>query len=264
MKISVSNIAWKSEYDESVYAWLKSQGISGVEIAPTKLMGEKPYDRCEEAQAIAKELKAKYDLTISSMQSIWYQRNENIFASKAERNELFEYTKKAIDYAKALQCNNLVFGCPRNRNIPDNITNAEDIAYEFFKGLGDYAYEQGTVLAMEANPPMYNTNFCNVTADAVELVKRVNSKGFRLNLDFGTIISNEENVKQVAEYAELINHVHISEPGLAPIQKRETHCLLAAILKDNNYNGFVSLEIKTSDDIEEVKRECLYLKEVFG
>ena len=47
---------------------------------------------------------------------------------------------------------------------------------------------------MEANPPIYHTNFINDTQSAIELIEIVNSKGFRLNLDVGTMIENQESV----------------------------------------------------------------------
>lgn len=40
---------------------------------------------------------------------------------------------------------------------------------------------------------MYNTNYINDTKAAIELIKRVDSKGFRWNLDMGTMIANEED-----------------------------------------------------------------------
>ena len=104
MKISASNIGWKKEYDEEMYIWMRDNDISGLEIAPTRIFEVNPYDHCKEAKIWANRLKSEYGLKISSMQSIWYGRNENIFASKEERESLIEYTKKAIDFANAINC----------------------------------------------------------------------------------------------------------------------------------------------------------------
>ena len=46
MKYSISNIAWSKEYDNEMYAFLKQQGIEGLEIAPTRIF-DKPYDNLE-------------------------------------------------------------------------------------------------------------------------------------------------------------------------------------------------------------------------
>lgn len=261
MKISASNIGWKQEFDNEMYAWLSEQGVAGLEIAPTRIFPETPYDKPKEAKAWAEEIKKSYGMTISSMQSIWFGRTENIFASAGERQALLEYTKKAIEFAQAVGCGNLVFGCPRNRSYVEGTDLS--VADEFFGILGEYAHKCGTVLAMEANPPMYNTNFCNATSDAFELVERISKAGFRINLDMGTIIANGEDVDYLKGRINLVNHVHISEPGLAVIEKRNEHTALSNILKSEDYKGFVSLEIKTQDDIENVKKSLAYIKSVF-
>lgn len=261
MKISASNIGWKKEFDNEMYAWMSEQGIAGLEIAPTRIFSEAPYDRLTEAKAWAEEIKRTYGMIISSMQSIWFGRTENIFASADERQALLEYTKKAMDFAKSVGCNNLVFGCPRNRSFTEGTDLS--VADEFFGILGEYAASCGTVLAMEANPPMYNTNFCNTTPEAFELVERISKAGFMINLDMGTIIANQEDINYLVGRVSQINHVHISEPGLALIEERDLHGKLFEILKAEEYKGFVSLEIKTQDDIEDVKTSIKYIESVF-
>jgi len=262
MKISASNIGWKKEYDQNMYSWMSKQGIEGLEIAPTRIFQQSPYEQLTEAKEWAKEIKGKYNLEVTSMQSIWYGRTENIFASKEQREALVQYTKKAIDFAEIIGCGNLVFGCPRNRSYEAGMDIS--VADEFFGVLGDYAYEHGTVIAMEANPPIYNTNYCNTTGSAVELVQRVDSKGFKINLDIGTMIENKESVECLFGKTELINHVHISEPGLMAVVKRDIHKEVAELLSKEKYNRYVSMEIKAQDEIDTVKNTLTYIKAVFG
>lgn len=261
MKLSVSNIAWTKEYDEEMYAFLQAEKIKGLEIAPTRILPENPYGQNEAAAEFAIQLSEKYNLVIPSMQSIWFGRTENIFASVEERKILLDYTKSAIDFAASIGCENLVFGCPRNRAYL-NETDTK-VAIPFFEELGEYAYSKRTVLSMEANPPIYNTNYCNTTMEAVELVKTVGSKGFLINLDFGTMIQNGEDLHVVETAREWLNHVHISEPGLALIEHRTAHKELAAYLRDTGYERFVSLEVKTQENIQNVKDAMHYLQDVF-
>lgn len=261
MRLSVSNIAWTKEYDEEMYGFLSAEKIEGLEIAPTRIFQQAPYEKNEEAAEFAACLKEKYNLIIPSMQSIWFGRTENIFASEKERRALLDYTKLAIDFASAIGCENLVFGCPRNRSFAEGTDTK--LAIPFFEELGDYAYRKNTVLSMEANPPIYNTNYCNTTPEAVELVKTVGSKGFLINLDFGTMIQNGEDLHVVESAREWLNHVHISEPGLALVERRTAHKELARYLKETGYDRFVSLEIKTQENIQNVKDAMYYLQDVF-
>lgn len=263
MKLSISNIAWTAERDEEIYSLMRENGFTGLEIAPTRIFPDRPYDRPDEAAAWSRGLYEEYGFRISSMQSIWYGRKENLFENEEERLSLLAYTRKAIDFAEAVGCGNLVFGCPRNRNIPDamQMDKAEEIAVRFFEKLGEYAYEHGTVLSMEANPPIYNTNFINDTAAAIELVKKVDSRGFRLNLDIGTMLQNGESADELAGNVQLINHVHISEPGLAAIEARELHRDVIRLLENAGYDKFVSVEMgKQEDEISSVRDALHYVK----
>jgi sugar phosphate isomerase/epimerase len=189
------------------------------------------------------------------MQSIWYGRRENIFSSDKDRAVLIEYTKKAVLFAEALHCPNLVFGCPRNRNMP-----APDMlpaAIAFFTEIGQYALEHHTVIALEPNPPYYQTNFINTTAEAFALCTAVHNPGLKVNVDLGTAIHYNESLDFINAHSALIQHIHISEPLLAPIERRDIH----RELKSLNYNRYFSIEMKNTDNVEQVKNTIRYIKE---
>jgi len=264
MKLSVSNIAWPTEYDDEMYEFLCSNAINGLEIAPTRLFSSQPYNNLTHVVAFTYRLKEKYNITVSSIQSIWYGVTENIFDSEVNRKMLIDYTKKSIDFACALNCSNIVFGCPKNRNIPADMPSDIylPIAYAFFRQVGDYAAAHGTCIAIEPNPPIYNTNFINTTAEAFELCKRLNNPGVKVNIDIGTIIHNRESIDSLENHFELINHIHISEPNLVPIEKRELHKTIIKISRTMKYSGFISIEMANQNDIDLIKQSILYVKEL--
>ena len=61
-RLSASNIGWQAEDDEAVYAALQRLGYTGLEIAPTRLVGERPYCKAEAAARRAAELSRQYGL----------------------------------------------------------------------------------------------------------------------------------------------------------------------------------------------------------
>lgn len=266
MKLAVSNIAWTPEQDEQVYELLKRYGYTGLEIAPTRIFPDRPYDRLEEATRWAGNLKSAYGLLVPSMQSIWYGMREKIFGSAEEREILLGYTRKAVDFAESIGCRYLVFGCPKNRVVPDSVSSeeADRTAVTFFREIGDYAAVKGIVIGMEANPEIYGTNFINWTSEALRLIRQVNSEGFRLNLDVGTMVQNGEHVEELAGSADLISHVHVSEPGLGPVKERSLHRQLFDLLKAEGYEGYVSIEMGRQEDISEIERVMRYVKGIFG
>lgn len=264
MKLSISNIAWDAGQDEAVYGMMKQYGYTGLEIAPTRILQNNPYEQLKAAERWAKVLKTNYGFSISSMQSIWHGKQEKIFGSDEERDSLIEYTKKAIDFAEAINCGNLVFGCPGNRVVPEGMPEEDvsSIIVPFFRELGLYAHTHNTTIAMEANPPIYHTNYINDTLSAIELVKSVNTSGFRLNLDVGTMIYNQEPAADLKSCVKYINHVHISEPELKPIQKRKLHLELFTILKQEGYSGYVSIEMGKQDNAIVFQTTLKYLEEI--
>jgi len=261
MKLSISNIAWSKEDDAKIYNLLKINKFSGLEIAPTRIFPENPYEKIKEATYWSKTIYEKFGITVSSMQSIWYGKNENIFGSEAERVTLFEYTKKAIDFAKAIDCKNLVFGCPKNRNMPE--TASPQTAVALFEKIGNYAEKNAVVVAIEPNPTIYGTNFINTTKETFDFVKLINNEGIKVNIDCGTIIENQEKLDILRKSATFINHFHISEPNLQKIQNRAIHKELASILREINYEKFVSIEMKNFGDIDLISNTLNYVKGIF-
>lgn len=260
MKLSASNIAWTVEQDKQVYDLLASLHFEGIEAAPTRILQQQPYLHPDAAAEFAKKLAAD-GFCVPSMQSIWFGRTENIFGGKEEQRTLYEYTCLAIEFAAAACCPSLVFGCPKNRAMPQG-ARPEDAA-PFFRETAAFAAAHGVMLALEANPAIYGTNFLNTTAEAFAYARYLDCPGISVNLDFGTILQNRETLNGVAEAISLVSHVHISEPYLAPVAVRPQHQQLAALLRDKSYDKFVSLEMKTAE-MPQLQNTLKYLAEVFG
>lgn len=291
MNLSISNIAWEPGLDRAVYEAMQRLGYTGLEIAPTRLFPDAPYEHLREAAAFARELKEQYGLFVCSLQSIWYGRTERLFGSSKEREILSDYTKKAMDFAQATGASNLVFGSPRNRQQPENAS-LEPIL-EFFQELEAYATACGVVLSMEPNPPLYHTNFINTTPQACQLVQTVLSTketgnrkppedspgtkpggsavpGFAVNLDLGTMIENRENPADLPAWLPFIHHIHISEPGLVLLRPRN-HKLRQAVAgfvknawESGAYQGYVSIEMSRRDSLEEIVTALQMVRELFG
>ena len=262
LKLAISNIAWDKAQDGELYAFLREQGFCGLEIAPTRVFPETPYEKCARAKAFAAALKKDFGLSVCSMQSIWFGIGQKIFGTEEERNFLVSYTKKAVDFARAAGIGNLVFGCPKNRDAGGrDVTSA---AISFFSEIGAYAAANETIIALEPNPPIYGTDFLNTTASAFAFCRAVSCGGLMVNVDLGTVIENGEDLGVISENLALVNHVHISEPYLAPIKKRSLHAALRRVLEDGGYDKFVSVEMKNMHDAALVRRACSYVKEVFA
>lgn len=263
MKLAISNIAWNNEMDDQIYRHMKELSFSGLEIAPTRIVKENPYEEkgIVLAKGILSQLRHKYGFEICSMQSILFEVKDRIFYGKEERQRLLLQVKKAIYYAGQIGCKNLVFGCPSNRGILD-VKEQYPLAIAFFRELGQYAEENDVVLALEANPVIYNTNFINTTQEAINLIRRVDVKGFQLNLDMGTIICNEEKLENIESNSDCIHHIHISEPYLLKIKPRIEYKKLFEFINKIKYDKFISIEMRLQENITDVLDTMSYIRHI--
>lgn len=257
MKLAFSNIAWDLKDDEKVLGYLSKKGFSGLEIAPTKLFGENPYDCIEQAIEYNRKIQKKYDISLCSMQSLWYGKTGNIFASSEDRENLKAYTYCAIEFASAVGCKNMVFGNPKARSKNNSTEDLE--VKKFFSDIANYAVSKGSFVALEPNPTIYGTDFINTTEEAFAYCKMLADSGLKVNVDLGTIICNGENLNLVKSNIDLVNHIHISEPYLKKIEKRDLHKELMQL----DFDGFVSVEMACPDKVSDVFEVIDYISEVF-
>ncbi len=256
MRLSISNLAWNSTDNEEVYAYLSRKHFEGIEIAPTKIFENEPYSHIDKAVSYFDDVRSRYGLEVSSMQSIWFGQHGNIFEVE-EHNRLRDYTYLAVDFASAIKCGNLVFGNPKARNKPEACSDED--AYGFFKQISDYAAAKGTVMSLEPNPIIYNTNFINTTKEAFDFCRNSGAENLKVNVDLGTIIYNNESLDCVRDNINLVNHIHISEPNLKKIEKRELHAQLATL----DFDKYISIEMGLQNSLKDVFDVIDYIAEVF-
>ena len=103
----------------------------------------------------------------------------------------------------------------------------------------------------------------NGTADAFALVKRLDNPGLSVNLDLSTVLAQGEHLQSFIDDMQYVSHVHISEPGLVPIERRPEHKELALLLGAVGYRGFVSVEMAHTD-VDTIRRTMDYIAEVFA
>ena len=78
IKLSISNIAWTVELDAEMNQFLNEVGFQGLEIAPSRIFPEAPYDKLSEAKAWVVELREKIWVasTIHAIHMVWSSRKD--------------------------------------------------------------------------------------------------------------------------------------------------------------------------------------------
>jgi sugar phosphate isomerase/epimerase len=259
ISLAASNIAWEPAEDDAVAKVLRGAGFTGVEIAPTKRW-ESPIEATKREIADYKAEWTKRGLGIVALQSLLYGRPDlQLFGTQVVRRALREYMIALIEMGSGLGARALVFGSPKNRKRGAmKIEEATEIASEFFREVGAVATSRGCVVCIEPNPPSYDCDFINTTADAVALVETIRSRGVKVQGDVGAMLSNgEDPAAAVKSAAGWIGHFHVSEPELAEVANVTANEAAAAALRQAKYTGWVSIEMRAAaggSRIEAVQR----------
>ena len=253
MILSASNIAWLPEERLEAYDLMQSAGLTGLEIAPGLFFaGASDPFVPENATAIAAlaEIKAR-SLSLVSMQSLLFGvQGASLFGDEAARASFDRGMTRAIDLAGRFGIPNLVFGSPIQRRIPDAMAAGDAVtrATETFRRLGDRAAAAGTAISMEPNPAGYGTNFLTTLEEVESFVAQVAHPAVGLVLDLGAMRMNGDLctvMELVGSLMDKLNHVHVSEPFLAPAPDDATVLMpVLSELRAAGYRRAVSIEMK--------------------
>ena len=265
--LAASNIAWAPEERLDAYASLAEAGFTGLEIAPGLFLpdAEDPFDPQESALRAARKEAEDHGLSLVSMQSLLFGvEGAALFGETEARARLTAGVGRAITLAGRLGIPNLVFGSPRQRVVPDEMTAdaAWELALETFRTLGDRATEAGTVISIEPNPAAYGTNFLNTLEDAAAFVEAAGHPGITLILDLGAMHMNDQFARTpdlLSGMTARLSHVHISEPQLAPAPGPNT--TLAPVLRAldaRGYDGAISIEMRRPEEGVAGLEQCLH------
>lgn len=252
-RLAVSNIAWAAEENARAYALLQELGVGGLEIAPGIAFGDEtdPFEPSASAVSRLGNTVEAHGLQLVSMQSLLFGvSGAALFEGEEERARLVTGVERAIALAGRLGIPNLVFGSPANRRIPEGMKpeRVDAIATETFRRLGDICIAAGTRLALEANPQAYGTNYLTTVGEAARAVRLVAHPGVALNFDLGALAMSGERAQAgrlFGDLRDMISHVHISEPQLAPAPADEDAFRdEASTIFEQGYAGWFSIEMR--------------------
>ena len=102
-QLAISNIAWQKDDDETVYAAMQQAGFTGLELAPTRIFSEAPYENLTSALLFGGYLKNRWGFSVPSLQSIWYGQKGNIF-DPADTEHLLDYTAPTMPPPRPSSC----------------------------------------------------------------------------------------------------------------------------------------------------------------
>ncbi|HEX4169195.1 MAG TPA: TIM barrel protein, partial [Bryobacteraceae bacterium] len=140
-------------------------------------------------------------------------------------------------------------------------------AAELFREVSRYYASQNVCLCLEANPPQYGCTFITNSQEAADLVRTVASPGFRLHLDTACMFLAGENIPEaLSSHRDILQHFHVSEPNLGSFhQPVLDHAPIAAALLSASYNGWISLEMReTEQPVPALVEAVEFVQRIYG
>ncbi|SDU02084.1 sugar phosphate isomerase/epimerase family protein [Pseudomonas yamanorum] len=251
MRLAVSNIAWDVSEDEKIAALLCRNSINAIDIAPGKYFPI-PVAALDEDIARVKEWWAERGIEITGMQALLFGTTGlNLFGSVEARERMLAHLAAVCRIGAGLGATRLVFGSPKNRDrVGLDHQQAMEIAVPFFRQLGHIACAAGVTICLEPNPACYGANFMIDSVETSEVVRQVAHPAIRMQLDSGALtINGEEPSVILSDCADLIGHIHASEPDLLPLGDGSTgHELMALAINQYLPARIVTIEMVATKD----------------
>jgi D-psicose/D-tagatose/L-ribulose 3-epimerase len=246
VRLAISNIAWDTSEDDAVADLLRLHCIDAIDVAPGKyfpaLAGATDAD-----MARVRRWWSDRGVEITGMQSLLFGTvGLNLFGPPDVQEAMLRHLAAVCRIGAGLGAPRLVFGSPKNRDrtgLADG--RAVEVSVDFFRKVGDIAAASGVVVCLEPNPPSYGANFMTTSDETAKIVENVAHPAIRMQLDSGALTMNGERPEDLLRtYAQLIGHVHASEPHLVPLGDGGTdHQRVAAALMEYLPNHVVSIEM---------------------
>lgn len=264
MSLSISNIAWNTNLDESIAELLNKHDVHCIDIAPGKYFNNLMKVETSEILSV-KHFWDMRRISIIGMQSLFYgTKGFNVFG---ETNaDMLSYLDIICKTASILGARFLTFGSPKNRDRT-GLSDSEtlDGALSFFYKAGKIAQNYDVLLCLEPNPKEYGANFLTTTKETYNFIKMLNHPNIKLQLDVGALILNNETNAVIDMSSDMIGHIHISEPQLRPVGANQAeHSLFSLTIKKLESNK--TIEMLTTDagnPLEVIEKSLIFAKRLY-
>lgn len=158
---------------------------------------------------------------------------------------LREHVSNSMKRMAKLRAEYVILGSGQARNVPKGVFESERFSHlkAFLKICSECYIEYGVKTALE---PLRSkeTNCVNKVSEGFALVKELNLPGVFLLADSYHMYVEGEPPSVLSDCAELLRHIHISEPDRKAPGKGDGEYLkeFAKELKKTSYNGRISVE----------------------
>lgn len=242
MKLAVSNFAWDIKNSDKMFNHLKSLNINNIEgvLSKIDIWDNLSIDKISEY----KNYLDSNNITMQSIQSLFYNVDcKTIF----DETKFISHIEKLIVFSKILSVKILVFGSPSLRK---KIDGWELYLIDIFKKIDKLLENTNIELSIEPNSKIYGGDFFYSISEIVDFISKNNLKNIKTMIDTHNIILEDgDPTDDLKLYYEFINHIHISENTLKPIEDIKFHLNFSNEIKKLKYDKIITYEVIECDNI---------------
>lgn len=245
MRLSVSNLAWPADMESAALDTLGALGVSGIEVAPTRLA---PWPDLTPARLISAAARYRDSgLQVSSLQAVLFGcPGMQLLGDQAAFEAMRVHLRCVAGMAATLGAQVLVFGAPKNRlrgDLKPDIANA--CAAERFRMLADATGAEGVTIAIEPVPEAYGGDFLQTAPDICTMVATAGHPFLKVHLDTACVTLGGGNIEQAIQLAGTdLCHFHAAQPGLTDFNEPiPAHAIAGVALAASGYNHWVAIEM---------------------
>lgn len=249
MQLAVSNLAWSADCEDEALELVAEAGFRGIEVAPTKIADWSSLDtgKLETYRRKCEVL----GLQVSSLQAIFFNcPGAQLLGDDEGFDEMLSQTRRVADIASILGAGVAVYGAPNSRRRGTlSVDEANRIAVDRLRKLGDITGPKGLTLGMEPVPTYYGADFATDVDQMAKLVEVCDHPAIGLHLDCACIqLAGTDAVHAVSVYGGRAVHYHAAEPDLRSFAAPECdHAAIARSLASSGYDRWISIEMRQQD-----------------
>ncbi len=237
-------------------------GYTGWELAPFTL-GRRPEQLpAERRQQLADQLSRSGVDVVGLHWLLAKTEGYHLTTDDADvRQRTAKYLGQLAELCRDLGGSIMVLGSPQQRNFPADMSHAQADAnaVQVLESLLPSLERLQVTLALEPLGPGEG-NYWNHAAQAVEVIKRLDSPWIKLHLDVKAMSSEGEPIDEIIRaQADHLVHFHANDPNLlGPGMGEVKFEPIFQALADIDYDGWVSVEVfDYKPGIEKIARESM-------
>ncbi len=242
---SMQDLSWSEQC--SIVA---NAGYQGIEIAPFTLVQNGVSDIDENGRKEMKKVMNDLGLECAGLHWLLAPPPKGLHFTTPDaklRAKTVDYLNQLIDFCGDLGGTAMIFGSPKQRNtLGISIDEAKKYFTENLASVADHAQARGVKILIEPLDTS-QTDVINVTAEAVEIINKINHPAIQTMFDFHNTPNETEPFDVIVEKNyQYIKHVHVQEMDgkyLGTGDSVDTFVKAFQVLKNKNYDKWVSLEV---------------------